>query len=137
MSNEINEKQKWDEYEHLTGLYGMYIGTMINLGIFSFAIIGGITTYVLGKAGLQRLALVFPLLLSLGLTYIFIKSYRPAIELIQALDHLGDAILHVELKPHAFLLKHGVILFGLLYFITSVALFFLGISFCFGIGGLS
>ena len=129
MSNGESNKQKWTEYVHLTGLYGMYLETMIKLGVFSFAVIGGITTYVLGVDGQQRIAIVFPLLLSVGLTYIFTMSYKPTKELIDAFDKLGDEVLGVELKPHAFLLQHGVILFVLLYLVTSVGLCMLGISF--------
>ena len=129
MVNSETLQQKWDEYEHLTSLYSMYLGSMINLGVFSFAIIGGITTYTLNSENTQKIAILFPLLLSLGLTYIYYKSYRPAKELIEAFNTLGDKILNVELKPHAFLLKDGVILFGLLYLLTSIGLLILTTTF--------
>ena len=40
---------EWKEYEHLTELYKSYLSIMVNLGVFSFAAIGGVSSFVLSS----------------------------------------------------------------------------------------
>ena len=125
---QIEYEQKWKEYEHLTELYKTYLNVMVNLGAFSFAAIGGITTYILkdDTSELQKWAILLPLFFSIGLTYLYVKSIKPAYELKNAFDKLGDQILNVELKPHAFLLKDGIVLLAILYAAISIGLIVIG-----------
>ncbi|MFT5731112.1 MAG: hypothetical protein ACI8PB_005305 [Desulforhopalus sp.] len=83
--------QKWKEYEHLTSLYSIYLQIIIKLGIFSYGIIGGITTYSLklDKASILNLSILFPIVLSLGVCFIYLRSIKPANELKDAIAHLG------------------------------------------------
>lgn len=116
--------EKWREYEHLTDLYKTYLSIMVNLGVFSFAAIGGISSYVLANQnlGIEKYAILFPLCFSLGLTYIYGISIKPAKELESSFNNIGNIQIQVELVPHAYLLTHGVFLFLALYVLIDIGL---------------
>lgn len=114
---------KWNQYEHLTDLYKSYLGTMVNLGAFSFAAIGGVSSLIVSGdlKGIEKLAIAMPLLFSFGLTIIYFRSITPARELNDALQELGSE-MEVKLTPHAYLLVNGVTLLALLYAVITIGL---------------
>ena len=125
-------EDSWKEYEHLSELYKSYLSIMVNLGVFSFAAIGGVTSFVLtdnlNAETYLSWAVLMPLMLSLGLCFLYLKSIKPAKELEAALNKIGYQSLNVELVPHAYLLVYGVRLFALLYSAISLGLIILVVS---------
>ncbi len=117
---------EWKEYEHLTELYKSYLSIMVNLGVFSFAAIGGVSSFVLssvqGSNDALHWVIIMPFLFSLGLASLYFKSIIPAKELEAALKKLGYQKLKVEVAPHAYLLVFGVRLLAWLYFLIAVGL---------------
>jgi len=117
---------KWKEYEHLTSLYKFYLTIIVSVGVFSFTTVGGITSYVLNTINdinyLKKYVILLPLIFSMGLTYIYWRSIKPAQELKSALERIGKKELNVELVPHAYLLVHAIVLFFLLYLLIDLGL---------------
>lgn len=130
-SSDVNSDAfKWKQYFHLCDLYKAYLTLMINLGGFSFATIGGVTSYVLSEmqeGRIERFGLFFPYIFSVGLCLLFVVSIKPAFELRDKIKLLGKE-LNVVLIPHVYLLVFGIILLFVLYFVVSLALLFIAMS---------
>lgn len=114
--------EKFEEYKLLVDLYKFYLGLMVSLGSFSFAIIGAVSKFAIENGEFEKYAICLPLLFSLGLTYIYLVSIKPAKELESSLNKLGNENLGAELVPHAFLLVKGVQLFLCLYIAVTLVL---------------
>lgn len=124
--------KKFEEYKLLVDLYKFYLGLMVSLGGFSFAIIGGVSKFAIEFEEFRAYAMLLPLFFSLGLVYIYWVSIRPAKELESSLNKLGNEDLEAELVPHAFLLVRGVQLFLCLYSVVTVVLTRIFLHYAFG-----
>ena len=121
MPNKMNTSvrttdQDWREYEQLSGLYTFYLKLIVNTGTFSFAITGGIVSYILKEDPTTPgdVALVLPVLLCFGLSVTFWRSRQPAAQLAMTLNEIRDA-LGIRLAPHVYILQHAIVLFAFLY----------------------
>jgi len=121
MSNEVS---KWEQFNYLTELYKSYLSIMVNLGVFSFAAIGGVSSFIFSTKEpelIVRWSILMPLGVSIGLAVLYAVSIRAATELKDALSILG-AELEIALSPHAYLLVYGVALLAVLYSLITVGL---------------
>ena len=117
-------ENNWREYEHLTELYKSYLNIMVTLGVFSFAGIGGVTSFILKDEdlGIEKYGIFMPLFFSFGLAVLYSVSIKPACELRDTLEELGKNRLRVVLVPHAYLLIYGCFLLAILYSLISIGL---------------
>ena len=117
------ESQLWDEYSQLVDLYKFYLGLILQANIFAFGIIGAIITLLCGDASsyLTKYGLVVPFFLCVALATIFLRSKTPARELEEAISKLGTE-LKTKLPPHTYLLRHAILLFGVVHILIAAGL---------------
>lgn len=123
---------KLEEYKLLVDLYKFYLGLMVSMGGFSFAIIGFSSKLAIDYREFKEYAIFLPFAFSFGLVYIYLVSIKPAKELEAVLKKIGNESLEAELVPHAFLLVRGVQFFLGLYILVSLVLARVFLKYTFG-----
>lgn len=113
-----------DEYAKIIDLHKFYLDIGTRMTVWSLAIIGGIITYVTQHAVSERavrLALVVPLILSIGNAILFLGSVGFAKDFMLHVDAVQTR-LNATWRPHIELLIGMSASVGVLFFLLSVAL---------------
>lgn len=120
--------EAWKQYETLADLYKFYVDQLVKFHTFYFAIAGGLALYVLGnRQGAVPLALLLPLVISLGGVVTFGFGIRKSRELTDAikgialrLDILSAHTEVLEFLCWSFLAVHLLIAGGLIWLLLQL-----------------